>query len=567
MPLYEKFDILADAERAHNYLTSMVDRKLDSLPYWLIGANENPAWARHCRVDDSELVASWYEGLAGVMEMLGTEDGSEVLGGFKTHLMRSWGEHGLRFHERYPWTHTLHSSFHEMAYILGALVRWRTLEPDNEEVKARLAGLVRGMRGLVIELKTRTFWAGDSPFEERVYKFPNDVYIQDRGWDHSCVTGRGEESIRNGMILHPLVQAYRLFGDEAALDLAIGTANYLLGISRYFNYKREFFGHVHSAVWVAGGLVLLGRLTGETRYLTRGKQIYDYVLGLSSSFGWVPEYAQCHPMSEEHCETCCIKDMIWTGLELVDAGHGEYWHVINLFTRNQLSEQQVKTGAFVGVDNGIPDSEDTTFRDIDKRVVGGYSGGTLPNSISLSRFRAIAGCCVGTAPQALHVVWRNIVREAGGRLEVNLPIDKDDPRAKVETGYPNEGWLQVTVRRDGDLAVRVHPFMDRDLALAVGGGKRPVEIEDGCVVVRGARNGETIRLEHDIRDEVRKEVVAGAEYEVTWRGPDVVGISPEGEPLRLYQREAGRPKEIPAPPPRKEGGPGGFDVRPTEQKK
>ena len=55
-----------------------------------------------------------------------------------------WGEHGLRFHEPYAWSNTIHSSFHEMAYILSALNRWRLREPDNRVVRRRMAELVRG---------------------------------------------------------------------------------------------------------------------------------------------------------------------------------------------------------------------------------------------------------------------------------------------------------------------------------------------------------------------------------------------------------------------------------------
>jgi len=65
----------------------------------------------------------------------------------------------------------------------------------------------------------------------------------------------------------------------------------------------------------------------------------------------------------------------------------------------------------------------------------------------------------------------------------------------------------------------------------------------------------------------RKETVRGVEYEVTWKGSDVVDIAPHGEPLRLYQRAVGVPKEIPEPPARKAGPVKGFDARPTEQKR
>lgn len=562
---YDKFDILADARLVHNYLTSMVDPNYDYLPYWLIGANENPAWAKHCKVDDAELVASWYEALVCVMEMLGTDEGAEVLAGFKKHLLTSWGEHGLRYNHPYPWSHSIHSSFHEMGYVLPAMIRWLEREPENAEVKERIVGLVRGLRGLVWERKTRTFWSGDYAFEGPIYEFPNDIYTEGDGWDFSRVTGRGEESVRNGILLHSLVKVHEMLGDETALDLARGIANHLIGISRYFNWKGEFFGHVHSALWVAAGLVLLGRTTGEGEYIAKGKQIFDYVLSISSTFGWVPEFAQWRPLSEEHSETCCIRDMILCGFELIEAGHLEYWDMINRFTRNQLSEQQIKTGRFVGVDNSIPDTIDTTYRDIDKRIVGGYSGGAEVNSISMKRFRSVAGCCVGTAPQALYQVYNSIVTEKDGCIFVNLPIDKDDSLASVTTGYPNEGWLKVVPKRSGDVLVKLHPFMGAP-AVSVGGVERIPTSCEQCVLVSDVEAGTEILLTHDLENVSRKERVRGGEYEVVWRGSDVVNILPEGEDLRLYQRVSGEPKRYPDPPERT-GESKGFDARPTEQKK
>ena len=102
--------------------------------------------------------------------------------------------------------------------------------------------------------------------------------------------------------------------------------------------------------------------------------IYNYVKGLSSEYGWVPEYTQWFPMSETHCETCCIRDMIECSLELADSGY-DTWDVANKFVRNHLSEQQIKNGGFISVDNNHETEFDRTYKDIDKRVVGGWSGG------------------------------------------------------------------------------------------------------------------------------------------------------------------------------------------------
>ena len=196
----------------------------------------------------------------------------------------------------------MHSSFHEMGYVLSALNRCLVLDPNDAEAEERAANLVKGMLGVVIQRKTKVFWSGDSEETQKVYEFPNDIYLQDKGFDLQYHTGRGEQPIRNGVILYPLVQRYAITGDENALDLAIGYANFLLGPSRYFSYNMEYYGHVHSALWVASGLVMLGRVTNDKYYVEKGKQIYDYTRSMTSDFGWVPEYAKWHPMNEENCD-------------------------------------------------------------------------------------------------------------------------------------------------------------------------------------------------------------------------------------------------------------------------
>lgn len=544
--MYQQFDLKKSAELVHHYITNMVDEKEDYLPYWLLLPNKKPAEAAHCRVDDAELVGSWYEGLSSAMAMLGTKEGDNVKQALRRHLMKSWGEHGLRFCEKYPWTHTVHASFHEMGYILPAMNMITEEYPDDEEAERRTSELVRGMRSLVIERKVRTFWSGDFEEDEPLYEFPNDVYLQDGGFDLTRHTGRGEQPIRNATSLYALVRRYELKGDEAALDLARGMANYVLGPARYFNYKMEFFGHVHSAVWFACGLVKLGRLTEDDRYIQKGKGIYDYVRSLSSDFGWVPEYAQWHPVEEEHCETCCIKDMILCALELIDCGYAEYWGDVDRFARNQLMENQVRYTGYVTVDNSLPDGNGITYRDIDKRMIGGFTGGSEPNSISLSRFRSIAGCCVGTAPVAIKAVWDNIITEKDGIFTVNIPCCRETDMFTLESRIPNEGKLILTVKKDCTAGFRLYDWMNKGLAFAVNGNTADITAQNG-IAAAPLKAGDTLTLTFDLQTEEKKERVRGTDFTVLWRGDDVVDMLPRGEHVRLYQRDLSVKPYYPAP--------------------
>lgn len=562
--MYSQFDLKESVKLVHHYITNMVDKKYDYLPYWLLLPNKKPAEAAHCRVDDAELVGSWYEGLVAAMRVLDTNEGDEVKQALRRHLMKSWGEHGLRFCESYPWTHTVHSSFHEMGYILPALNLITEEYPDDELAERRTSELIKGMLSLAIERKVRTFWSGDFTEEEIILEFPNDVYLKDGGFDLTRHTGRGEQSIRNALMLPALVQRYELKGDENALKLAIGLANYVLGPSRYFNYKMEFFGHVHSAAWFAYGLVYLGRLTDKPNYIKRGKMIYDYIRSISSDFGWVPEYAQWHPMEEEHCETCCVRDMIICAAELVSCGYSEYWNDINLFARNQLMENQVRYTGYVSCDNSLPDTDGITYHDIDKRMIGGFTGGSEPNSISLSRFRSIAGCCVGTAPTALKLVWDRCIEKQGDAFIVNVPCCRETAELKMQSLIPNEGKISLTAKCPCTAGFRRYSWQGEAPRLLLNGKEISPQLQDGCLTA-SINTGDVLELCFEIETLAKKEVVRGTQFVVYWRGPDVVDITPRGEHVRLYQRDDSQPKYYPRP--EDVVYTGAVNYGPTQQKK
>lgn len=460
--------------------------------------------------------------------------------------MKSWGEHGLRFSEQYPWTHTIHASFHEAGYILTALNRIVEEYPDDKEAEMRASQLVRGMRSLAITRKVRTFWSGDFRESETIYEFPNDVYLKEGGFDMTRHTGRGEQAIRNAVSLAALVKRYELRKDEVALDLARGIANHLLGVSRYFNYKMEYFGHVHSAMWFAEGLVALGRVTGEERYILKGKAIYDYTRSISSNFGWVPEYAQWHPLEEEHCETCCIRDMILCGLELVRCGYAEYWNDINMFARNQLVENQVRYTGYVVCDNTLPDANGITYRDIDKRMMGGFTGGSEPNSISLERFRSIAGCCVGTAPEALKAIWDNVMTEDHGVYTVNIPCSRETERCRLESCIPNKGSMIITAKCEGLFGFRMYPWLE-GASFRLNGVSVEVTSREQIACCQ-LHAGDRLEIHFLVETESHRERVRGnEEYTVYYRACDVVDITPRGDHVRLYQRDLSQEKYYPRP--------------------
>ncbi len=547
---YQSFDPLEGARLSVEYLSRMTDASLGHLPYWLVAPMQRPAFAEHCRVDDSELVASWYEGLSSAREMAGTSEGEKVETALLKHVLHkaAWGPEGLRFHVPRPWIDVAYCTFHEMGYVLSALNRAGEVGASPAEVERRASGLVRGLRALVTEHKIRAPWAGTVPLEEPTYSFSNDVYLRERGMDPAITTGWGETALRNAVLIAPLVNRYQRTGDEVAVDLACGLANHLLGMAHYFNFKMEFFGHVHSALWAATGLVKLGRLLQNDRYVAKGKGIYDYVRRWSSAFGWVPEYVQWQLIADERCESCCVGDMMRCALELVDCGFPEYWDDVHRFWRNQLTENQIRETGFVVSDDSVADTERRTYRQIGDRLRGGFSGGSHPNSNPMARFRSVAGCCSGTAPQAMLSAWRATTEFHRGILTVNFPVDKETPQAKIEVGYPNAGYVRIRLKRACRVMVRVFAWMPTPHEGTVDGRPAALERRDDLVFFPPCEKGAVLELRHELKTRRVMEHVAGNDFFGIWRGPDMIDILPHGYGYRLYQRVCGIPKDYPNAP-------------------
>lgn len=548
---FEAFDPVFHASLSLNYLTKMTDASLGYLPYWLVSLHNGPAFAEHCRVDDAELVASWYEGLSCAREILQTSEGADVEQALLGKLLsEGWDtESGFRFPVKRPWSAPLtYCTFHEMAYVLSALNRACLLDPDNDLAEARASGLVAGLRRVVTDRRTRALWCGVREIPEKCYSFPCDVYVMGLGFDSAVETGFGDGVLRNATLIAPLMDRFELRGDRLALELAEGLANYLTIYSHYFNYRMEFYGHVHSALWTAYGLAKLGRLTANDRFVAKGKGIYDYVRRYSSAFGWVPEYIQWQLLADEVCEGSCIKDMMICALELVDCGFPEYWDDVHRFWRNHLAESQISDTSFILEANGIADSPLRTYSNMASRIRGGVTGASMPNLIDVRNFRAVSGSSSAMAPVGMLAAWKRVVEINRSIMTVNFPVNCDLPSVRLSVGYPRESSIGIKLKKDFKVMVRVYPWMTGPYEGTVDNRTAGLERRDDLVIFGDCKQGMSLKLNHEAMKTRRiMENVGGIDFFGMWRGPDMVDILQHGTyGYRLYQRAKGFPRELPS---------------------
>ena len=541
---YDEYNLLKCAQLSMNCFTSLVDDRLDYLPYWLVNMGDDPAYAQHCRVDDAEICASWAEGLMLMQKMLGTNDGSDVLDGLIRHTMKGFKADGLHYNSPFPWTDHIFASMHEQAYIASFLSTWLE-QSGNPDAEKHLNGMVRGLLKIKDSKELVTFWGGTYPQPRKSYFYRGDAIYDGIGFDLSKTRGSGEEATRNAPMVDGIMRYYELSGDEAAIDLATGMINYALMESRLYGYRGVFDGHVHTNIWIACGLARLARVTGDKELRGMARDIYLYGKKISSTFGHVPEFGYIRHPGHCICESCCIKDMIELAFEMIKLGYDE-WDLIDRYARNQLVENQIQTPPDIIVDNSRPGDEAVTFRDIDKRLVGSFTGNAFPNYIPVQNRRAVAGCCSGIAPQAHYMVWNNIITFNNGETYINLPVSRNHEAADVRSFYPNQGRLTITVKKASNYRVRVPEWAGQRITALVDGAPVPLFWEGNYLRFDHIKSGQTIELFHRLDETETEETCCGTNLTVTWRGSHVVKLlpnPPSAGTIPLFRRNP--VKEIP----------------------
>ncbi|MCK9479221.1 MAG: hypothetical protein M0R40_06930 [Firmicutes bacterium] len=533
---YRKYEPFECAKLSLNTFTSMIDRNSDYLPYWLIDLDTYPASAQHCRVDDAEICASWAEGLMRVKKMLSTNEGDEVLKGLINITLKGFRGDGLHYNNPYPWADHVFASMHEQAYIASFLTTWYE-ETKDARAKKYMDNLVHGLRKLVCERETVTFWGGSYPQPRKSYYFIGDAIYEGKGWDFSKHRGSGEEGTRNMPMVAAIMKYYELTGNEEALDLAEGLINYSVIETRYFAYGGKFNGHVHSHLWIAIGLARFARVTGSDMHRQLARDIFEYGKKISSSFGFVPEFAGFKHPGHITSESCCIKDMIELAFEMIKLGYDE-WDTIDRYARNQLVENQIRSTPAIIVDNTLDDTQTHTYKDLDKRIIGGFTGHASPNHIPIDNRRALAGCCTGIAPQAHYMVWENTVIKQDDCIDINFLFDIDTKYVMIECAYPNVGYIKLTAKEANSYRVRIPKWVGERITLKINGEQTYIFWDKDYIVFNLGKN-DIAEISHQLQEVVTNETVNSIEYTIVWRGNHIVRLLPEGKPYRLYDRTPG----------------------------
>jgi hypothetical protein len=354
----------------------------------------------------------------------------------------------------------------------------------------------------------------------------------------------------NGFAIKSLMVAARLLGCEAGLEAARILVDRSIVHGRTFTPDNTFgpSGHMHGNLRSMVGAADYALTTGDPVLYSRIDALYRYVRTTGTSFGFLPEVIG-RKGDIVACETCALMDFAGVGVTLANHGHPEYWGDMERLVRNHYVESQVRDASWLDSDVARPDTAQFTYRDIGRRILGAWAGWSSPNHILACRetlnahwggtelknkVRALQNCCGGSGLHGLFILWKNAARFEAGTLSVNMHIDKRLPQAEIRCEQPYRGLLQIALKGDSGVRVRVPEFTSAaEMSVRVNGADLPNAAPSfgNYLELQQLRAGDRIEVAYPLP--VRTEDIAVGNpgfrqwrYRATWKGDTVVRMEP-----------------------------------------
>ncbi|MCF6470582.1 hypothetical protein FAF44_19580 [Nonomuraea sp. MG754425] len=530
------------AELAMNAVAGLPDADMSGIPYFSADLLARPAVLRHGDWDWGSSHGRLLDACLLARQMTGQDTWREVEEGFRTRLAGFFGADGLSYRHARPergWP--ANANLIDQRAVLLSLTTWFVSDGDPEAKKLvdrHVAALKR------IAIKERDVWFYPaSEYTPGGWPSPNAIALH-LAPDPASFSGR---------LIMPLLRYHQATGNEDALELCGWFARLIVHKSGVFNEDGGFnparayrSGHFHTRLGTLEGLARYARHTGDHELTAFVRRSYDWALGQATAFGWTP--GDLADQRYEH-ESCSLVDLIGTGTTLAASGHTAYWGVVERFLRNHLVESQLLDLGWV---ESAPDASGdepgwSTHVRVGERVRGAFAGYGAPNDyvcdVELGRGHTadVQACCVGSGVRGLFWGWNSIVTSDDRVTRVNLLLTRATRRVTVLSHLPHEGRVDLDVHEDlPELRLRVPDWAGYAKVRvtrgteSVEGGQAGVWAPDGYLSIPAPRAGERVTVTFPVPETTSTEVAAGREYQVRWRGDDVIGISPEGTARPMY---------------------------------
>jgi hypothetical protein len=346
-----------------------------------------------------------------------------------------------------------------------------------------------------------------------------------------------------GRLIEPLLWIYDLTGDTRALKLAGRFAQFHLDLSTRPDgafYAEKLSGHNHSYMGTLRGLLYYGRVTDQHQYVEAVAQTYDNaVKKIVRHSGFTTHDLQRDYGGDLSSAADAAQIALWLGC---DCGYPEHLDdvqrlVISRILAAQITEcpplrpKDVDRQAHTKV---MPDSR---FAWVDypenmAEMVIGALGGIYGRPHGGKWSVTDVTCSVLSF---LVDFYQSIAREGARDVWVYFHMDYDTEFLKIGVQRGKVARVSIDLRTNKNLLVRIPDWVPRkSLVLTVNGMPGALDWMGSFVVVSKNQFPGVVELRYELPFRKEKEKIGDVEFEISWRGDEVVGICPNTDFYPFY---------------------------------
>jgi hypothetical protein len=534
---------LQDAARlASMSMLARLDRQRSGQPFFKIYPYADPPRAEHEKWDDGDMSGRYVEALILARRMTGIpmDDRERLLLSYLSNLFDP--ADGLCYTRETAWTPRRVCIFSQSSAMLG-LLEWHA-QTGSPEAQRLLDRQVSGLMRIAIDRGQYAYFPK--------YEYDGKEFIDDP-------QGKDAPTWYGGRLILPLVEYWKLTGRDDVKAFIEKLTRYSIEISQGIKSDGEvvgtgWWGHLHSTMDMAAGIVEFSRLSGRPEWIGWARRLYDWIGHTHANrCGWVADAS-----NSSICESCAIASRIRLGLALYRAGAADPFGEIDRYLRNQLLENQFVDLSFLPpLKPETPRTDRTTYAGIDRMIRGTFQCWATAND--LIGYSEIEGCGAGGGVQGISLAWNSQAewREVDGTKElrvhllfnrrmrgpgtepVALELWSELPYRGLVTMRAHQAIERLAVRLpDGtDLsAVRVRRQVPEETVTKRRHAEAPLAIVDHYAIISAVRPSELITLSFPLKEYETTEHARTNSYRVQWKGSAVLALEPPGPKVPLYAK-------------------------------
>jgi hypothetical protein len=529
------------SDHAKNSISFLEQKALDRnngafRPYFRITLHRKPGFFSHANWDWSENLGRWLYGSLYARRILGSTSQLDFAQSLRREIYAGLGEDGLHYYpSSLPCGMTKPTNtamlWDNRSIFVGLTQLW--LITGDEEIKGRLDKMVEALDRYSVKVPKN-----------------KEIYFAVRG----ITPGYRPKPVANPVVgqnsggwISPLVGYYQHSKSEKALQLALGLANFVVNEHRHRPPNTGpvlGIANVHGALYTIAGVVETVEYSGNKKHVAWAHALYEYARDhLASDYGWVAEHERIIPVmyppgTKMSTEGCAIVDLAHLAIRLAQHGYPDAWNVVERFARNYMDAGQLRETQRLEGRSRSFDTPCRTNEGMPDRAKGAFVGWGAPNDFlnPLGRHGAmVQDCCGSHYPYGLHLVWENIATKEADGIHINLALNRRTPWCEVVSKRPRSGQVSIRMYKSGDLFVRVPDWVDKSqVSLRIGNENVDPTWVGDYVQCRHLNRGMTAQVAYPLRQMKRPEQFMGYQTKVIWVGDTVVGVSPSGRIVPLF---------------------------------